>query len=209
MATAKPKDKEQEVHRRPPSFLGTVGEDLDEGPESASGKMAQAEDLSPPKPARRTSFKIEAGSDSDDEGLGPPIPPMGGLAPARTTGLESEGEGRPWGSDRFSETQWLAGGLGLRRLNTVRYSVYKTFSQVVESEDTAMYSTLIQGYSVVPLFTSTFTAAVNAVTSVLFTAVADFPHTRGVGKWLRMIYSILSTMVLFRNILVSFYEVGG
>lgn len=83
--------------------------------------------------------------------------------------------------------------------------VGRSFSIIVKSEE-VFWSTLLQGFSVLPLFMFVATACSNTAMGILFTAVGDVPHLQGWADWVRLCLSTIGTMIALRNLLVSMYE---
>jgi len=84
--------------------------------------------------------------------------------------------------------------------------VDRSFSVIAQSEDGVFWSTLLQGFSVLPLFMLVATACSNTAMGILFTAVGDVPHLQGWADWARLGLSVIGTMIALRNLLVSMYE---
>ena len=84
--------------------------------------------------------------------------------------------------------------------------VDRSFSIIVQSEEGVFWSTLLQGFSVLPLFMLVATACSNTAMGILFTAVGDVPHLQGWADWARLGLSTIGTMIALRNLLVSMYE---
>jgi len=85
--------------------------------------------------------------------------------------------------------------------------VDRSFSIIVQSEEGSVFwSTLLQGFSVLPLFMLVATACSNTAFGILFTAVGDVPHLQGWADWARLGLSTIGTMIALRNMLVSMYE---
>lgn len=85
--------------------------------------------------------------------------------------------------------------------------VDRSFSIIIQSEEGSVFwSTLLQGFSVLPLFMLVATACSNTAFGILFTAVGDVPHLQGWADWARLGLSTIGTMIALRNFLVSMYD---
>lgn len=132
--------------------------------------------------ARQPQERTDSGSSSHSLGTKPLSTVLEDSDPPPdqqpSLGFESSDEG-PAKRSSLTTAASISVPHGMSQLGNISYTAYRSFSMIADSEETMFWSTLIQGYSILPFFMLAFTMVTNTGMGLVFSVVADVPYTHG------------------------------